>query len=81
MFYNVENLFDTEDDPIKNDNEFLPTSQKKWTNNKWFKKTHKIAQVITAANYPDIIGLCEIENITVLKKLTSSFLNESIMKF
>ena len=74
MFYNVENLFDTEDDPIKNDNEFLPTSQKKWTNNKWFKKTHKIAQVITAANYPDIIGLCEIENITVLKKLTSSTL-------
>ena len=28
LFYNVENLFDTEDDTLKNDNEFLPTSKK-----------------------------------------------------
>ena len=74
MFYNVENLFDTSDDSTKNDNEFLPTARKKWTNSKWFKKTHKIAQVITAANYPEIIGLCEIENDTVLKRLISSSL-------
>ena len=74
MFYNVENLFDTFNDSTKNDNEFLPTASKKWTNSKWFKKTHKIAQVITAVNYPDIIGLCEIENDTVLKRLISSSL-------
>jgi len=71
MFYNVENLFDTLDDSLKNDNEFLPNSIKKWTNSRWYKKTQKIAQVITAANYPDIIGLCEVENRTVLEKLVT----------
>ena len=30
MFYNVENLFDTIDDPKTNDNEFLPGSKKDW---------------------------------------------------
>ena len=74
MFYNVENLFDTENDTLKDDDEFLPNAQKRWTNSKWFKKTHKISQVITAANYPDIIGFCEVENITVLKKLVASTL-------
>lgn len=72
MFYNVENLFDTEDDSTKNDNEFLPLSSKRWNKRKWRKKTLKISQVITAANYPDIIGLCEIENKTVLNKLVQS---------
>jgi hypothetical protein len=72
MFYNVENLFDTFDDSTKNDNEFLPDAKKKWTKSRWHKKTQKIAQVITAANYPDVIGFCEIENDTVLKKLINS---------
>lgn len=72
MFYNVENLFDTQDDTTKNDNEFLPQSKKKWTNRKWRMKNTKIAQVITAANYPDVIGLCEVENRLVLEKLINS---------
>lgn len=72
MFYNVENLFDTSDDSTKNDNEFLPDSKKRWTNSKWKKKTYKISQVIAAANFPDIIGLCEVENKIVLEKLTKS---------
>ena len=29
LFYNVENLFDSKDDSLKNDNEFLPSSKKK----------------------------------------------------
>ena len=29
--YNVENLFDTIDDPHKIDNEFLPEGKKEWT--------------------------------------------------
>ena len=35
VFYNVENLFDTIDNPITNDNEFLPTSEKKWDSYKY----------------------------------------------
>ena len=30
MSYNVENLFETEDDSLKNDNEFLPTAVRHW---------------------------------------------------
>ena len=31
MFYNVENLFDTEDDPQKDDDEFLPEGIRRWS--------------------------------------------------
>jgi hypothetical protein len=30
MFYNVENLFDIVDDPLKDDNEFLPGGLMRW---------------------------------------------------
>ena len=30
MFYNVENLFDTKDDSLRNDNDFLPGGVMKW---------------------------------------------------
>lgn len=74
MFYNVENLFDTLDDSTKNDNEFLPQAKKKWDYYKWNEKTDKIAKVIAANNFPDAIGLAEIENDTVLKKLVHNYL-------
>lgn len=73
LFYNVENLFDTIDDPTKNDNEFLPQSKKEWNTYKYYKKLTHISQVIFAAsewNMPDIIGLCEVENATCLFDLT-----------
>ncbi len=31
--WNLENLFDTEDDPLKNDNEFLPNAEKFFLSN------------------------------------------------
>ena len=65
LFYNVENLFDTKDDSLKNDDEFLPQGQKYWTWKKYQDKCSKIAKVIMAAGgweLPEIIGLCEIEN-------------------
>ena len=74
LFYNVENLFDTEDDTLKNDNEFLPTSKKKWTHSKWNDKTIKIAKIIAGNNYPEIIGLCEVENRVVLEKIKNHYL-------
>ncbi|HNW50015.1 MAG TPA: endonuclease [Prolixibacteraceae bacterium] len=72
MFYNVENLFDTQDDPATSDNEFLPNGKKHWTNTRYYQKQNRIAQVIIAAredDYPDVIGLCEIENQEVLESL------------
>ena len=68
-FYNVENLFDTEDDPYRLDEEFLPTSDKKWDNGRYEDKIAKLAKVIAAMNYPELLGLAEIENEAVLRKL------------
>jgi predicted extracellular nuclease len=72
MFYNVENLFDTEDDPLKDDQEFLPNSEKAWTYDRYQKKLNNIASVtigIGNGRLPDIIGLCEVENRAVLEDL------------
>ena len=49
MSYNVENLFDTVDDPRIPDEEFLPSSEKKWDNEKYQKKLTDIAKVISKA--------------------------------
>jgi len=64
MFYNVENLFDTKNDSIKNDDEFLPTQGKFWTPRKYYTKINQISKVITAVggwDPPAIVGLCEVE--------------------
>lgn len=77
LFYNVENLFDTKDDSLKNDDEFLPQGQKYWTWKKYQDKCSKIAKVIMAAGaweLPEIVGLCEIENIRTLNGILYSTL-------
>lgn len=74
-FYNVENLFDTKDDPAKADEEFMPTAKKKWTMERYQDKLNKINQVIEQMNTPELIGLCEVENKGVLEDLISSSSN------
>lgn len=49
MSYNVENLFDTNDNPDKNDNDFLPTGNRHWTRGRYLHKLQQIAKVISAA--------------------------------
>lgn len=64
-FYNQENLFDTIDDPHKNDNEYLPTSKKEWNTEKYTNKINHMAKVIASMNEenaPDVLGMCEVEN-------------------
>lgn len=72
-FYNVENLFDTLDDPHKRDNEFLPASRKQWTGEKYKHKLMQLSRVVRTmndSNGPDILGLCELENRAVLEDWT-----------
>lgn len=72
MFYNVENLFDTIDDPVTNDEEFTPIGKKEWNSDRYWKKINQIAKVIIAAgkwNPPVLVGLCEVENKSVLHDL------------
>lgn len=73
MFYNVENLFDTIDSPL-NDNDFLPSSDRKWNTYKYFSKIRNLAKVIVASGSwgaPDLVGMCEVENENVLQDLVS----------
>ena len=70
--YNVENLFDTADDPRIPDEEFLPASEKKWNDERYRKKLADIAKVIAEVNpkeLPEIVGLVEVENRAVLEDL------------
>jgi len=72
VFYNVENLFDTIDEPGKDDTDFLPDGGKKWDTKKYFQKIKNISDVlidIGNEELPEIIGLCEVENKEVLKDL------------
>lgn len=73
MFYNVENFFDTEDNPLKDDDEFLPDGFMQWTPWKYWEKHRNITRVVTAVGgmySPALIGLCEIENDSTLFDLT-----------
>lgn len=75
MFYNVENLFDTIDNPKKSDNNFLPSSKKQWDTKKYQNKVQSVSKVIVSVDslkLPDVIGLCEVENKEVLVDLISS---------
>lgn len=71
-FYNVENLFDTINDPLKFDDDRTPEGKDKWTSKHYRDKVQKIAKVLSeigsdkTITSPDIIGLCEIENEQVL---------------
>jgi predicted extracellular nuclease len=73
--YNVENLFDTIDDPKINDEEFLPEGKNKWTAGRYAHKIGRLSQVVRAMNAgagPDLLGICEIENRQVADELRKS---------
>ncbi len=75
-FYNLENLFDTYDDPAKNDEEFLPQGSNNWTEAKYNKKLANMARVIRAMHdengrWHTLLGVSEIENRLVMEDLVS----------
>ena len=77
-FYNVENLFDTIDIEGKIDEEFTPGTKKKWNTERYFKKLNDLAKIVEAIQYPEILGLCEVENKAVLRDFISK---TSLKKF
>lgn len=73
-FYNVENLFDTINDPLTNDDEFTPGGTKGWYFSRYLEKLDHIYKTITALGEwdpPAVVGFCEIENRSVLYDLVS----------
>ena len=71
-FWNVENLFDLENDPSKRDDEFAIGGKKNVTSDIYELKIKRSVEVLTDLNV-DILGLCEVENISVLSDLNNSY--------
>lgn len=74
MWWNVENLFDCRHDSLKDDMDFLPTGRCRWTPGRYWRKLDQMARTIAAVaeprGWPFVVGLCEVENDTVLRDLT-----------
>ncbi len=76
-FYNLENLYDTEDDPKTRDEEFTPTGPYNYTEEVYHQKLHNLATVISklgtevTPDGPALIGHAEVENDKVLQDLTA----------
>jgi hypothetical protein len=74
-FYNLENLFDTLDDPNKSDEEFTPTGPYHYTAEVYNRKLHNLATVLSqiaiekVPEGPAITGVAEVENEQVLQDL------------
>ena len=75
-FYNLENLFDTEDDPLTRDADFLPEGSYRWTPERYMRKLDNMSKVISliGREYGGVacIGLCELENRKVLEDLIAT---------
>jgi endonuclease/exonuclease/phosphatase family metal-dependent hydrolase len=76
-FYNLENLFDTENDPVTFDDDRTPEGKDHWTEEMYVAKLKNMAKVIAeigadiTGTTPAIIGLCETENRKVLEDLVN----------
>lgn len=68
-FWNLENLFDTIDDPNNpGDDEFLP--DREWDEARYQRKLEHLGRAIEALD-SDILAVCEVENRRVLEDLIS----------
>jgi len=76
-FYNLENLFDTINDPTKNDEASPIMEMKANVGEVYKKKVHNMARVISeigadvTGNTPAVIGVAEIENRKVLEDVVN----------
>lgn len=75
--WNVQNLFDTINDPDKNDEEFLPGSEIDWNESRLNTKLSHLADVIkfmNKGNGPDVLGVEEVEHKSLLQKMINNFI-------
>ncbi|MBT8204427.1 MAG: endonuclease [Eudoraea sp.] len=78
VFYNLENIFDTQDDPRTLDDDFTPEGVKKWTPKRYRRKLRKLANTLnkvgklTSGKMPAFIGVAEVENRKVLSDLINT---------
>ena len=76
-FYNLENLYDTINQTDVDDEEFTPGGKNNWDSKKYLEKLTHISEVISkigtdvTPDGPAVMGLAEVENLTVLQDLVS----------
>ncbi len=76
-YYNLENLFDIEDDPKIRDEEYTPEGSKNWDSTKYANKLANMSEVINklgtsiTPNGLAVLGVSEIENRRVLEDLVA----------
>ncbi len=74
-FYNLENFFDTVDDPNTDDDAFTPKGIMHWVRKRFENKAKKIAKSISKIGFkethtpPALIGLAEVENKRVIQAI------------
>lgn len=77
-FYNVENLFNINDDPNVLDDDFTVDGVKKWGSKRYADKINKIAMTISEIGTkntqrpPVLMGIVEVENKDVVKDVIHS---------
>jgi len=78
-FYNLENLFDTINEEGVADEEFTPEGKKAWTPDRYLEKLDHMGRVFHEIGLselnPDgaaLIGVCELENKSVLQDLANT---------
>lgn len=74
VLYNIENAFDTINDPATADEEMLPLSDREWNSMRYNAKLNIIATTLSdiTTELPTLIGLAEVENANVLRDLTQT---------
>jgi hypothetical protein len=77
-FYNLENLYDTTDNPMVDDNEFTPAGPKKYNGEIYFDKLQKLSTVIAEmgaeknSDGPAILGVAEIKLCTMIQGMRAA---------
>lgn len=77
-FWNLENFYDTLNDPLKADEDWLPAGTNLWDTKRYNQKLEHMSDVISKLGMdytPDgvaAMGVCEVENIFVLKDLVKT---------
>jgi hypothetical protein len=74
-FYNVEDLYDTQNDPNTDDDAYTPTGIKNWTDERYEAKLKNIAQVIDGIGGDEelaLTGISEVENKQVVEELVNT---------
>lgn len=78
IWWNVENLFDTDNDPATEDDDFTPEGKLHWTEKRLTLKQMRIRHLLSAVEahpgygkFPDVLSFAEVENRAVFEETLS----------